>query len=72
MSFSICFTDDPAEFLDDDPKVPSAVGLITIGEFVENFVSSLYEWRKEKYERQWRDSLQQFVNGADRASLITW
>jgi hypothetical protein len=72
LSFSICFTSEPLEYLDDDPSIPSAVGLITVGEFVENFVSTLYEWTNEQYQRQWRDSLVRFVNGADRAVLITW
>jgi len=72
MSFSIHFTDDPVEYLDDDPSIPFAVGLIRIGEFEENIVSTLYEWTKEQYESQWRDSLTRFANGADRAVLITW
>ena len=72
MSFSIHFTDDPVEYHSDDPSIPSAVGLIRIGEFEENFVSTLYEWTKEQYESQWRNSLTRFVNGADRAVLITW
>jgi hypothetical protein len=72
MSFSINFTDNPVEYLDDDPSAPSAVGVINVGEFAENFVSTLYEWTKEQYESQWRDSLVRFVNGADRAVLITW
>jgi hypothetical protein len=72
MSFSIRFTSEPLEYQDDDPSTPSAVGLITVGEFEENFVSTLYEWTKEQYESQWRDSLARFVNGADLAVLITW
>jgi hypothetical protein len=72
MAFRIGFTDEPDEYLDDDPTVPSAVGLITIGEFSENFVSSLYEWNKEAYESQWLQSLGRFLNGDEKAVLITW
>ena len=66
------FTDEPDEYLDDDPTVPSAIGLITIGEFNENFVSSLYEWNKKAYESQWLQSLGRFLNGDKKAVLITW
>jgi hypothetical protein len=72
MAFEIRFTDDPNEFLDDDPAIPSAIGLFRAGTVEENFASSLYEWKKEDYEAQWRASLQHFVDGADRAVLITY
>jgi hypothetical protein len=72
MAFEICFTGDPNEFLDDDPTIPSAIGLIRVGSLEENFVSSLYEWSKEDYEAQWLSSLRGFVSGSDRAVLITW
>jgi CdiI N-terminal domain len=72
VTFSICFTDKPNQYLDDDPSIPSAIGRITAGQLDEEFVSSLYEWDKETYERQWLDSLQRFVNGANKAVLITW
>jgi hypothetical protein len=44
MTFSIRFTDEPNEYLDDAPGVPSANGRITAGGLDENFASSLYEW----------------------------
>jgi hypothetical protein len=72
MTFSIRFTGAPDEHLDDDPNIPSAIGRIVAGELDEEFVSSLYEWNREAYERQWNDSLRQFVDGSDRAVLITW
>ena len=72
MAFKVGFTDEPDEYLDDDPTVPSAIGLITIGEFNENFVSSLYEWNKKAYESQWLQSLGRFLNGDKKAVLITW
>jgi len=72
MTFTIQFTGEPDEHLDDDPSVSSAIGRIIAGELNEKFVSSLYEWRKEAYESQWLDSLQRFAGGADRAVLITW
>jgi hypothetical protein len=64
MNFSIHFTGEP--------KAPSAIGHIKAGDLDEDFVSSLYEWKKETYEQQWLDSLNEFANGADRAVLITW
>ena len=70
MAFEISFTADPNEFLDDDPTIPSAVGLIRLGTFEENFVSSLYEWKKEDYEAHWLASLRRSLAGADRAVLL--
>lgn len=72
MAFSIGFTGAPNQFLDDDPSIPSAIGQIVIGEFKEEFVSSLYEWTKEDYVAQWTSSLRRFLAGADRAVLITF
>ncbi len=72
MAFSISFTGAPNQFLDDDANIPSAIGQIVIGEFEEEFVSSLYEWTKEDYVAQWTSSLRRFVAGADRAVLITF
>ncbi len=72
MTFSIQFTGEPDEYLDDDPSVPSAIGRITAGTLDENFASSLYEWNKATYESQWLDSLKRFANGANKAVLITW
>jgi hypothetical protein len=72
VAFEIGFTDDPNEFLDDDPATPSAIGLFRAGSFEENFASSLYEWNKEDYEAQWLASLKQLLQGSDRAVLITF
>lgn len=70
MSFSIAFLDRPLEYLDDDPSVPSAIGLLTIGDFREEFAASLYEWNKEDYESQWRDAIRTLLRGRNRAALI--
>jgi len=72
MAFMICFTDRPNEYLDDDPSVPSAVGRIVAGDLDESFVSSLYEWDRQAYQSHWRSSLDRFLNGDDKAVLITW
>jgi len=72
VAFSISFTGTPNQFLHDDASIPSANGQIVIGEFEEEFVSSLYEWTKEDYVAQWTSSLRRFVAGADRAVLITF
>jgi hypothetical protein len=72
MAFEMFFTGDPNEFLDDDPNIPSAIGLIRLGSFEENFVSSLYEWKTEDYEAHWLSSLRRLLAGSDRAVLINW
>jgi hypothetical protein len=72
MAFSINFTNKPNEYLDDDPSVASAIGRIIAGELDEEFVSSLYEWNEADYRSQWMGSLQRFLNGSDRAVLITF
>jgi hypothetical protein len=70
VSFSIVFSDGPLEYLDDDPSIPSAIGLLTIGDFREDFAASLYLWSKEDYESQWRDAIGSLLEGRDRAALI--
>jgi hypothetical protein len=72
VAFSIGFTGVPNQFLHDDPSIPSAIGQIVAGELKEEFVSSLYEWTKEDYVLQWVVSLRRFLDGADRAVLITF
>lgn len=72
MAFEVRFTNAPNEFLDDDPTIPSAIGVIRAGTLEENFVSTLYEWNKEDYEAHWVRSLRHLLAGADRAVLITW
>ena len=52
MPFSIEFLDEPLEYLEDDPQIPSAPALLTIGDFREDFACSLYAWSKEEYENQ--------------------
>jgi hypothetical protein len=61
VSFSIVFSDEPLEFLADDPSIPSAIGLLTIGDFREDFAASLYQWNKEDYELQWRDAIRRLL-----------
>jgi hypothetical protein len=72
MAFTICFRNEPNQYLDDDPTVPSAIGRIVAGELDEEFVSSLYEWSKETYQSQWLHSLERFLGGEKKAALITW
>jgi hypothetical protein len=71
MPFSICFTGVQDEYLGDDPTVPYAVGRIVAGELYENFVSNLYEWSKDDYEKQWLHSLEKFIMGDRKVVLIT-
>ena len=72
MAFSICFKNEPNQYLDDDPTVPSAIGRIVADQLDEEFVSSLYEWNKETYQAQWLHSLKGFLGGDKKAVLITW
>ncbi len=68
----ICFTGEPDEYLGDDPTIPFGVGRIVAGKLDENFVSNLYEWDKRDYESQWLSSLEQILNGDEKAVLLTW
>jgi hypothetical protein len=72
MTFAIRFKDEPNQYLDDDPTVPSAIGRIVAGDLEEEFVSSLYEWKKEDYQSQWLHSIERFLGGDGKAVLITW
>lgn len=71
MSFMICFTDEPEEYLGDDPEIRSAVGRIVAGTLDENFVSNLYEWDKLDYQSQWLKALERFLGGDQKAVLVT-
>ena len=71
MSFSICFTGEPDQYLGDDPNVPYAMGRIVAGELDEGFASTLYEWGKRDYEAQWLHSLERIVAGDMKVTLIT-
>ena len=71
MAFAIKFTDDPLEYLGDDATVPSAVGRIVLGDWQEEFVSSLYEWDQDAYRTQWLSALQALLSGERAAALIT-
>jgi hypothetical protein len=71
MSFSICFTGEPDQYLGDDPNVPYAIGHIVAGELDQGFTSTLYEWGKTDYEAQWSRSLERLVAGDMKVTLIT-
>jgi hypothetical protein len=71
MAFMISFTDEPDEYLDDDPTVPSAIGRIVAGTLDEEFSSTLYEWDKQAYQSHWLHSLERFLAGDEKAVLIT-
>jgi hypothetical protein len=47
------------------------MGKITLGDFEEEFVSSLYTWSKNDYESQWRLALNHLLLGDGKAALIT-
>jgi len=71
MSFSICFTGEPDQYLGDDPSVPFAMGRIVAGELDEGFASTLYEWSKRDYEVHWLQSLERLINGDTKIVLMT-
>jgi len=56
MSFSICFTGEPNQYLGDDPNEPYALGRIVAGALDEGFASTLYEWSQRDYEAQLNDA----------------
>jgi hypothetical protein len=70
MMFSIHFLDIPREYLHDDGVTPSAIGQIVIGEFREDFASSLFEWTQQDYRRQWKQAIEQVLKGIDKTALI--
>ncbi|HEY5057180.1 MAG TPA: hypothetical protein VII58_13530 [Acidobacteriaceae bacterium] len=69
--FSITFSDVPLVYEYDDRTTAGAEGELAIGDYRESFLSSLYEWTKEDYERQWRDAVTSLLEGASKAALIT-
>jgi hypothetical protein len=71
MDFEIVFHDDALEYPYDDPLVPAAFGSIRVGDFREEFRSSLHEWNKKQYESQWRASIGALLRGGSCAALIT-
>jgi len=72
MPFAICFTDEPNQFLGDDPTVPYAVGRILAGCLDESFVATLYEWDRRDYEAQWLLALERLVAGDRKVVLTTY
>ena len=44
---------------------------MVIGNWKESFLSSLYEWTKQDYERHWHAAITSLTQGADKAALIT-
>lgn len=63
MAFAIYFTEEPDQFLGDDPNVRYAIGRILAGDLDESFASSLYEWARRDYETQWLLALERLIAG---------
>jgi hypothetical protein len=70
MAFSITFQDEPLCYPYDDQSTPAASGLLVFGEFQEGFLASLYQWRREDYERQWRQAIATLLH-RKKSALIT-
>ena len=45
-------------------------GRLRIGEFWEDFYSSLFHWSRAQYMNQWRRAVQDIVDGAKQSALI--
>jgi hypothetical protein len=71
MTFSIAFQEGPPCYPYDDPSTPAAGGVLTLGVTQEEFLASLYQWRKEDYEKQWRHAISLLLNNKSKAALIT-
>ena len=63
MAFSIELLDESAS---DDRS-----GLITIGSFVERFVSSMEYWDATRYRLHWRQAITRIIHGSSTSALIT-
>jgi hypothetical protein len=48
-----------------------AVGVLRIGDFVEQFEASLSYWDRETYLSQWRDALLRLLNGEKKSAIVT-
>jgi hypothetical protein len=70
-TFSISFPDQPLEYLADDPTVPSAIGILVLGDFQEEFASVLSEWSTSDYERQWQEAIVALLSGREKVGLMT-
>ena len=70
--FSISFLDQALEYLGDDPTIPSAIGLIGLGDFQEEFASTLYEWKQSDYEEQWHYAMTSLLEGAEKVALMVY
>jgi hypothetical protein len=48
----------------------AARGLITFGEFSEEFVAPLTFWTMDDYRRQWREAAGRILNGNERSCFV--
>lgn len=51
-------------------KTPYLIGEITINDFYEEFEMQLVWWKREDYERQWKEGLER-IKTDDKSCLIT-
>ena len=65
--FSIRFISGP----NNEFNEPSMRGLITLGEFSEEFVAPLAYWTAEDYRKQWAEAARRIVNGAAHSCFVT-
>jgi len=67
--FDIRFLDAPPE-----PLEEAGFGLwgeVTLGAYRERFLAPLGVWSRERYERQWREAAERFLEGAERTAFFT-
>jgi len=71
MAFSIAFEKKPLSYPYDDRTTPAASGLLTLGSARVGFLASLYQWKVEDYEGQWKQAITVLLNEKKKAALIT-
>lgn len=71
MTFSIAFEKKPLCYPYDDRTTPAASGVLTLGIAREAFLASLYQWKIEDYEEQWKQAITILLSKKSNAALIT-
>jgi hypothetical protein len=69
MAFSIQFT-GLQELQNDSSSEAYLSGIICLGDFQEEFSSSLSHWTRDDYENQWREGVERILSGQFNMSAI--
>jgi len=49
---------------------PAVRGRITLGDFSEEFITSLVFWTVDDYQKQWREATERLLDGHDRSCFV--